>query len=227
MVNGKHSNGEAAAPETEYSWHDAARDAADASGAASTFTGDGSGPVDCQLDKMVDRTNVDALTGYFVQETFNGEWVDAEGKPAERASLEECTAIVNMTIQDLARRATSVQVFLRNLAALAGAKTMMTQRCRCARLGEDADKYQYSFNWKYQFGTFKGVFNLAQDVPRSVWTRPEPEPAEEDAGGGEQLSAAEWQRKYQALRGEMAQRDRELVELRGRVMASLREDAAS
>lgn len=211
-------------------WNGVAKEAADSFGETKSTKPDGFAAAadvkDCRFEKMEDQTNVDALMGFFIQATYNGEWVDANGNPGEQATTEECTAVVNMIIQGMAKRATTVQAFLLNLAALAGAQVLMTRKCRCTRLGEDDDGYSYAFNWEYRFGSFKGVFNLSQHVPRTMWTRPQPEEdgrAETD-GELDGLSAGEWQRKYMALRGEMAKRDKELVELRGKVISSLRED---
>lgn len=208
-------------------WNGVAEEATDAFGGSSQGQEDGfstSGTVeDCHFERMEDRTNVDALMGFFTQTTYNGEWVDAAGNPAEQASTEECMAIVNMIIHGMSKRAGTVQAFLLNLAALAGAQVLMTRPCRCSRLGEDEDSYQYSFNWEYRFGSFKGAFNLSQHVPRTMWTRPLPEGAGEEEEA-EELSAADWQRRYMELKGEMVKRNRELAELRGKVISSLRED---
>lgn len=175
------------------------------------------------FERLDDRTNVDSLLSYFMRACQESQWFDADGKPDEPASIGESAAIVNATLQTMLETATSLQAFLINLAALAGARSLMTTEGRCFRMGEDDGYYKYRIHWEYRFAHFTGHFNIAQKVPFSMWKKPTPgKPSDE--GDEESLSVEEWQRKYKALLGEMKKRDQELEDLRARVLKSVRGD---
>ena len=197
------------------------------------------------FEKMEDRTNVDALMAYFIRTTHDGKWVDEDGNPAEPASIEECAAIVNNTMQNIFNKASTEQSFLINIAAFAGASTLMTDVAKCTRLRGDEENHRYSFDWIYRFGTFMGHFTMTAQVPRRMWRGPptgkqEGEGQESNEGEGKEredydsertedgprLSAKDWQRKYEGLMIEMEKREKELLELKSRVMKSLKKDFA-
>ena len=198
------------------------------------------GVADYFFERMEDRTNVDAVMARFIGTAYEGKWVDEDGNPAEPASIEECSAIVNNTLRDMYDKATSEQSFLINVAALAGAATLMskTTAARCTRLRGDENHHRYTFSWEYQLGNVRGRFAMPSSLPRRMWRGPQQqdhpdnkgsmttmtEEANGGGGGGEGLSAGEWQRKYQALMGEMEKRDRELLGLKSRVMKLLKHD---
>lgn len=177
------------------------------------------------FEKIEDRTNVDSLLSYFVQQVQESQWFDENGNADETAGMDESAAIVNATLENMLKTSTSSQAFLINLAALAGAKTLLASSGRCFRLRDDKDFYHYRFEWEYRFGHFRGQFNMAQSVPRSMWDKPTKDSKtggeDADAGGADGLSAEDWQRKYAMLLGEMKLRDREISELRAKMWASM------
>lgn len=182
---------------------------------------------DYYFEKIEDRTNVDAIMSYFVQAAFDADWFNADGTPGERASLEEATSIVNTALQTMYKSATSPQVFLINLAALAGARHLMTRRARYIRRGGDENFRNYSFEWEYRFGHVHGKFTMLHKVPKTMWPIEEPPPVEppEENGEGQgdekdkaAMSAADWQKKYENLLKEVERKNKDMWELRTRVM---------
>lgn len=180
------------------------------------------------FEKIEDRTNIDSLLSYFVQQTHESQWFDEQGNPDEPASMNEAAALVNATLENMLKTSTSSQAFLINLAALAGARTLLATKARCYRLQDDDDFYHYRFEWEYRFGHFRGQFNMTQSVPRTMWKKPTKDPmnarATNDGGGSGGLSAADWQRKYTVLLDEMRQRDEELFDLRAKMMKSMQRE---
>jgi hypothetical protein len=145
---------------------------------------------DYYFERMEDRTNVDPLMAYLIQLLREGEWSGPdEHPPAEPASLDECTAIANATLDTMYRDATSSQGFFANLAGLAAGRSLMgSDRMRCIRLedevvpdnanandeqseGQSEGQYSYKFEWEYRLGSLKGRFGLTQKVPKRMWTR--------------------------------------------------------
>ncbi|KAJ6786371.1 hypothetical protein PWT90_02858 [Aphanocladium album] len=192
------------------------------------------------FETMKDRTNIDALMAYFIRLTHESNWYDADGKPTEAASMEEATAIINATLENMYRTAATSQAFLINLAALAGARMLMTNLTRCVRLGEKDDHTAYRCEWEYQFGHLHGYFNMAAAVPFGMWRAKPQKTAGQDgqgtasqAGGGARdpdepdssnprLQAEHWQNKYKTLLGQVDKMDRELFDLRNKVIDSLK-----
>jgi hypothetical protein len=181
------------------------------------------------FEKMEDRTNVDVVIAFFTRAMHDADWFDAEGNPAEAACLEECTAIVNSTMETMYKAAPTAQSFLVNLAALSGARMLMTTRAKCTRLGEDEEKYMYKLDWEYRFGKFKGPYTMMQNVPRTMWERPKTDNGDgsQQEGGGLPLTVADWQKKYQNLLQTVRDKDKELLELRTKVTLSQRTMSAS
>ncbi|KAI9158400.1 ARS-binding protein [Paramyrothecium foliicola] len=181
-----------------------------------------------QFEKMEDRTNVDVVIAFFTRAMHDADWYDAEGNPAEAACLEECTALVNSTMETMYKAAPTPQSFLVNLAALSGARMLMTTRAKCTRLGEDEEKSMYKMDWEYRFGKFKGPYTMMQSVPRTMWERSK----KEDGENGQQetglpLTVGDWQKKYQNLLQTVRDKDKELLELRTKVTLSQRTMSAS
>ncbi|KAH8178348.1 ARS binding protein 2 domain-containing protein [Sarocladium implicatum] len=195
---------------------------------SSASGGASQGMPDYYFEKIEDRTNVDAIMSYFVQAAFDADWLNADGTPGERATLEEATAIVNVALQTMYKSATSPQVFLINLAALAGARHLMTRRARYVRRGGDENFRNYSFEWEYRFGHVHGKFTMLHKVPRSMWPLEDPPPVEPPGEGEEgdpaeqakkeNMSAADWKKKYENLLSEVERRNKEMWELRTKVM---------
>lgn len=194
------------------------------------------------FETMADRTNVDALMAYFIRITHESDWYDEEGKPTEAASMEEATAIINATLENMYRTASSAQAFLINLAALAGARMLMTNLTRCIRVGEKEDHTAYKCEWEYRFGHLHGYFNMSATVPFSMWrAKKKKNSSENDSGqatnndagadsqgkddaksSNPQLQAEHWQNKYKSLLGQVEKMDKELFELRNKVIDSLK-----
>lgn len=235
MVNGLETADEAAAataPDGGLSdrWNDIAKETAGLYECTDSLPADQSLPGSVNetiffFEKIEDRTNVDSLLSYFVQQVQESQWFDENGNVAEVACMDEAAAIVNATLENMLKTSTSAQAFLINLAALAGAKTLLASNGKCFRLRDDKEYYHYRFEWEYRFGHFKGQFNMVQSVPRAMWNKPVKENKTggegadgADAGGG--LSAEEWKRKYAMLLGEMKRRDREISDLRAKMWTS-------
>ena len=180
------------------------------------------------FEKMEDRTNVDALMAYFIRSTHAGTWVDEDGNPAQPASIEECVAIVNNSMQNIFKRAASEQSFLINIAAFAGGNSLMSTRVRCVRLRGDEDNHRYSFGWEYRLGEMRGYFTMESCLPRKMWkemsSREASRQGDPNATNGEGASTLDWQRKYEGLLDEMEKKDRELMDLKAKVMMSLRDN---
>ncbi|UNI20177.1 hypothetical protein JDV02_006293 [Purpureocillium takamizusanense] len=222
-------------------WQRFAKEATDAYEQAASLPGTGCDPPvempEYYFERMGDRTNVDGLLAYFVRSMTDSEWLDAEGNPGEPAGIEESTAMVNSMLQNMYKTSTSPQAFLINLAALAGSMMLVTTRPKCARMGETDGTHVYKCDWEYRFGHVKGSFTMSQYVPSTMWKPSKAEPhagdnqaqGAGDAGAGASgdkepevpLSADEWRKKYQALTEEMYRRNKEIHDLRSRVMSSL------
>ena len=183
------------------------------------------------FERMSDRRNADALMAYFIRETHDSIWLDANGNPDEPGTLEESTAVVNATIEDMLRKNPSTDLFLLNLAALAGAKALMTTRTKSIRVGSSEDHYIYKFEWEYRFGHFSGTYNMTQYVNKGMFTKPpptfdksSPPPPPGREVDNASLTAEEWQRKYEGLLGEVEKREKELMDLKARVQRTVAEE---
>ena len=186
----------------------------------------GSKVPDYYFERIEDRTNVDAVLAFLMRAAQDGEWFDCDGNPDKPPSMDETAAIVNSLLQDMLKTATSTQDFLNKLGALAGTQALMGSRPKYYRLSDGDGFHNYRFVWGYRFGHLRADSHMAQSVPWSMWKRPvaTEDGVECEGNGGEALSAEEWKKKYQALLGEMEKRERELSDLRGKVMSTLRED---
>ncbi|KAG5971991.1 hypothetical protein E4U58_007030 [Claviceps cyperi] len=195
---------------------------------------------DFYFDKMENRTNVDLLVAYFTRSMIEATWCDQNGNSTPPVDLAQSIAMVHATLQTMYKTATSPQAFLINLAALAGSTALVRARPKCTRLGEQDGQFTFKCEWNYQFGGIKGGFTFEQVVPATMWAKANEktqadggEPRPDDAvggggGGGEggdghgRLHSKEyWQRKYQALTVEMMQKDKDLSDLREKVMGAL------
>lgn len=174
------------------------------------------------------RFNIDALVAFFVRLTIESEWTDQDGNIMERASVEEANAIIHSTLQNMYRTSGTIKEFLINLAALAGARMLMTGLSRCQRLGESNGYTQYTCEWEYRFGDLAGYFNMTAHVPFSMYRRPEPT-QDDDANGDEDmegsLGAAHWQEKYRSLLREVERKDMELFRLKNSLITSMKAEA--
>ncbi|OAQ69165.1 ARS binding protein Abp2 [Pochonia chlamydosporia 170] len=208
-------------------WRRFAREAADAyeQGDTSGLADKSSVMPDYFFDKMDDRTNVDVLVAYFTRSMSEADWQDIHGNETKKVSIEESAAMVHAMLQTMYQTATSPQAFLINLAALAGSTTLVTARPKCTRLSEDGGQFTYKCEWEYRFGHVKGGFTFEQVVPASMWakTKKVPTTAGEDGQNPkEDLFTKEyWQQKYEALTVQMEARDKDLADLRDKVMNAL------
>lgn len=169
------------------------------------------------------RHNIDDLIAYFVRASIGADWFEIDGSPGKRATVDEANAITNATLQNMYRSSNTIKEFLINLAALAGARMLMTGVSRCQRLGEHDGHTSYQCEWEYRFGTLSGYFNMVVNVPFSMWRAKQ---NKDDAGkglcaDGAQLTAEQWQEKYRELLLEMERKDMELFRLKNSVVASL------
>ncbi|KAG5919346.1 hypothetical protein E4U61_000966 [Claviceps capensis] len=188
---------------------------------------------DFYFDKMENRTNVDLLVAYFTRSMTEASWCDQNGHSTPPVDLAQSVAMVHATLQTMYKTATSPQAFLINLAALAGSTTLVRTRPKCTRLGEQDGQFTFKCEWNYQFGEIKGGFTFEQVVPATMWAKANKktqqangeEPRLDDAVGGDghgKLHSKEyWQRKYQALTVEMMQKDKDLSDLKEKVMGAL------
>ncbi|KAG6003728.1 hypothetical protein E4U21_001781 [Claviceps maximensis] len=198
---------------------------------------------DYYFDKMENRTNVDVLVAYFTRSMTEADWRDHNGNIIPPVDLEQSTAMVHAMLQTMYKTATSAQAFLINLAALAGSITLVRTIPKCTRLSEQDGQFIYKCEWEYQFGQVKGGFTFEQIVPATMWAKakkksqrrrrsPPPPSAGEDIDGAngastendeeeQSFSKAYWQKKYEELTIEMMNRDKDLADLKDKVMAAL------
>ncbi|PNP41218.1 hypothetical protein TGAMA5MH_07088 [Trichoderma gamsii] len=176
------------------------------------------------FEDLDDRTNLDGLISYFTHVLHNSDWVDPQGNQQEIAGLDECTAMVNATIEHMYKNAESSQAFLINLAALCGAKMLMSNRPRCYRVETSEGVYSYYFDWQYRFGPLKGQFTMTHSVPVTMWKKPGPGERNEASQEEEGLTAQQWQAKYGALMDEIEKRDRELFDMQNKVIGAMKGD---
>lgn len=169
------------------------------------------------------RHNIDDLIAYFVRASIGADWFEIDGSVGKRATVDEAHAITNATLQNMYRSSNTIKEFLINLAALAGARMLMTGASRCQRLGEQDGHTSYQCEWEYRFGTLSGYFNMVVNVPFSMWRA---QKKKDDTGKsvvaeGAQLTAEQWQEKYRDLLLEVEKKDMELFRLKNNVVASL------
>ncbi|KAJ0317945.1 hypothetical protein COL5a_010929 [Colletotrichum fioriniae] len=175
------------------------------------------------FENMKDRTNIDAVLGYFAHETANGDWVDADNNPIENCSIAEAYALVHTTVERMWQTAPNQDAFLINLAALAGGRALMTtSKLRVKREEEYEDRATYSCSWEFRLGTIRGNYNMVQTVMYNRWRRPEEKlekPNMKGTGGAE----SEWERKYRDLLALSEKRDKEIQAMRAGLTAKLNE----
>ncbi|OHE99208.1 ARS binding protein 2 [Colletotrichum orchidophilum] len=175
------------------------------------------------FENMKDRTNVDAVLGYFAHETANGDWVDANNNPIENCSIAEAYALVHTTVERMWQTAPNQDTFLINLAALAGGRALMTtSKLRVKREEEYEDRATYNCSWEFRLGTIRGNYNMVQTVMYSRWQKPEEKP-EKPNMKGTSGAESEWERKYRDLLALSEKRDKEIQAMRAGLTAKLNE----
>ncbi|KAK7415813.1 hypothetical protein QQX98_005595 [Neonectria punicea] len=178
------------------------------------------------FERVKDRTNIDDVSGYLTGATLEADWRDVHGKPADPPSMEEAMALVNTTIENMYKTAASPQAFLINLATISGGGMLLSSTMRICRLGNEDGSAKYRCDWEYGFGNIRGQYTMEQQVPLAMLqagsTGDDEAGAEAVDGEQDKLSTGEWQTKYHHLLEDMQKKDRELLDLRTRVMNSLK-----
>ncbi|KAH6900126.1 ARS binding protein 2-domain-containing protein [Thelonectria olida] len=178
------------------------------------------------FERAEDRTNIDDVVGQLTQATLEADWRDENGKPANSPSVEEASALVNTTIENMYKTAASQQAFLINLATLSGGASLRTSKTRIARIRTDAKTTLYRCDWEYGFGSLRSLYTTEAQVPLAMFwdaSQANGENGPETVDNGQnKLSAGEWQAKYRHLLDNVQKKDRELLDLQNQVMKSLR-----
>ncbi|KAK3944497.1 ARS binding protein 2-domain-containing protein [Diplogelasinospora grovesii] len=186
-----------------------------------------------------DRTNMREVEGYFMHEILTGDWYDAKGNSIPVCSVEEGTAITQTVIENLLKTAATKETFLINLAALAGGKFLMnTNRLRITRLEEGSDRNRYSCAWELRLGDIRGSYSMEETVMHDRWKKKKPDPLEKDkddrspTAGADDPAATKQQRpeatedlhkKYTDMLSLLEKRDRQLNDLRIKVMGAIKD----
>lgn len=182
-----------------------------------------------------DRTNKDELEGFFAHELLTADWFDASGKAIPPCDPDEAWAILNSIIENLLREASTRDAFLINLAALAGAKILMsTTKVKMTRLEEGEEVNRYRCSWELRLGDIRGVYSMEETVECRRWKKDVDKGAggqgregrESTVGREEGGDAEHWQRKYVDMCEAVGKKDRELAEMRLKVVQALKEPGA-
>ncbi|KZL77464.1 ARS binding protein 2 [Colletotrichum tofieldiae] len=173
------------------------------------------------FENMEDRTNIDAVLGFFAHETANGDWFDAQDNPIDKCSIAEAYALVHTTVERMWKTAPNQDAFLINLAALAGGRALMTtSKLRIKREEEREDRATYSCSWQFRLGSIRGNYNMVHTVMYNRWRRPE-EKEEKPNMKGTAEAESEWEKKYRDLLALSEKRDKEIQALRAGITAKL------
>ncbi|KAK2018944.1 ARS binding protein 2 [Colletotrichum eremochloae] len=171
------------------------------------------------FENMEDRTNIDAVLGYFIHETATADWFDAQDNPIDKCSIAEAHALVHTTVERMWQSAPNQDAFLLNLAALAGGRALMTMsKMRIKREEELEDRATYSCTWQFRLGSIRGNYKMWHTLKYDRWQRPEDEKpnmkgtAEAESG---------WEKKYRDLLALSEKRDKEIQSLRAGILAHL------
>ncbi|KAL8282085.1 hypothetical protein RB600_005506 [Gaeumannomyces tritici] len=122
-----------------------------------------------------DRTNVEALQGFFMHEIMTGNWVDKNGNKLPAGGADEAAAIVATVIETLQKEAPNEKTFLLNASALAGGKLLMTTTSLKITVIEVLeDRTEYSCEWQLQLGSCKGLYKMTEVVYHAKWKLPPP-----------------------------------------------------
>ncbi|KAI5462239.1 ARS binding protein 2-domain-containing protein [Mariannaea sp. PMI_226] len=178
------------------------------------------------FERAKDRTNIDDVLGRLTRATLEADWYDETGKPGKPPSVEEASALVNSTVEDMYKTAASHQAFLINLATISGGGILQTSTARITRLRTNAESTLYRVEWEYKFGNIRAPFTMEQQVPRFMFcdTSGKNEDATPEQVDGDQgrLSMDEWQDKYRQLLDKFEKKDQELLDLRSGMLNSLK-----
>ena len=170
---------------------------------------------------MTDRTNIDGINNFLINEILRAEILDAQDNPAEPFSLAEAEALVKSTVENMYQNAPSAEAFLVNLSALVGGKILMTTSKPRIRRREESDHTKYLCDWEYRLGSIRGTYSMTQEVKHDRWHKPLSENQGDAASGvGEEY----WHRRCRDLLVELKKKDDEIRDIRGKVLSSLKEE---
>lgn len=201
------------------------------------------------FDVEEDRTNVDDLLAFFLQELLAAHWTDANDNEIPACDLDEARAIVNTLLDSIHKSSPNTETFLINVSALAGGKLLMTtSNLRVKRVEEGPDYTRYTCVWELRLGFRRGYYSTTVTVPHSSWKSDAAKAAEADKdaeadedddashdnsedGGEEDGSAAAtaaggsmWQKKYRELLAVVERKDRQIADIKKHLLDTLKED---
>ena len=178
------------------------------------------------FDSFTDRTNLDATLAYIISVTKDADWYDVDGSEIPSCSVAESVAICNNMVEHLYNAAPSQSAFLINLAALLGARMIMTTtKVQMRRLGTQQGRTYYACSWEYRLGHLCGTYRMTHSIDSERLRRemgseqPDGRPPR-DAAPGE--GEAVWRRRYEDTLRAMDEKDEELADLRARMFETLR-----
>ena len=175
-----------------------------------------------QPTEAEDRTNVAEIEAFFADEMLQANWFDNQDKQIPPASLEEIKAIIDTILERLLKGAPTKQMFLINLAALAGGKFLMTNRkLKITRLLEESDRTTYTCQWELRYGGVKGTLDMKDTVLHEKWKKHSDENLQVET---ESLQISEWEKRYKELLEVVRAKDRRLVDLKTKWLKSLKDE---
>ncbi|EFQ29979.1 ARS binding protein 2 [Colletotrichum graminicola M1.001] len=173
------------------------------------------------FENMEDRTNIDEVVGYLANETLNGDWFDAQDNPIDKCSIAEAYAIVHTMLERMWQTAPNQDVFLLNLSALVGGRTLLPgSRLQCKREEELEDRTTYSCNWQFRLGSIRGNYTMCHTTTYDRWRRPE-EMVEKPSVKRTAEAESEWEKKYRDLLVLSEKRGKEIQSLRAGITMQL------
>ncbi|KAG7285572.1 hypothetical protein NEMBOFW57_010201 [Staphylotrichum longicolle] len=180
------------------------------------------------FDDPTDRTNMDEIEALFMSRILGADWYDAKNNRIPPCGVDEAWAFSQRVIENLLKTAATKEAFLINLSALAGGKILMPKgSLRITRFEELPDRTRYRSDWQLRFGAIVGNWSMEETVMHDKWKKPKrDEGAVSNAAtpnGTSGSQAENWERKYKELAATLQQRDEEMMQLRAKVMESVRD----
>ncbi|GAB1313623.1 hypothetical protein MFIFM68171_03833 [Madurella fahalii] len=173
-----------------------------------------------------DRTNMDNVETIFMNRVLTAEWYDAKHNQIPPCSADEAWGLTQRVIDNLRKTAATKEAFLINLAALAGGNALMREgSLRITRLEDQPDRTRYSCAWELRFGDITGQWTMEETVmheKRKEKAKKDDTTAATPNGAGA-ADPGHWERRYKELAAALQKRDEELLRLRAKVMASIRD----
>jgi hypothetical protein len=176
------------------------------------------------FDNMEDKVNVDAVMAFFAREILAGDWFDHENKSIPPGNVEEASAMVRTTLENLYRSTPTKEAFLVNLAALVGGNMLMTtSRLKITRVSEGEESTKYRCDWEYRLGNIRGNYSMAQSVRHDRWKKTAPPPQAENESNNTEFGAEYWQKKYESLFDQLKQKEQQLGDMKRTMVECLRD----